>query len=46
MLFAVLKHFDSLREVEIGMQAEAHKRAKRLGKTALYDGFNHHFAVR
>ena len=25
MLFAVFKHFDSLREVEIGMQAEAHK---------------------
>jgi hypothetical protein len=25
MLFAVLNHFDSLREVEIGMQAEAHK---------------------
>jgi hypothetical protein len=25
MLFAVFNHFDSLREVEIGMQAEAHK---------------------
>ena len=25
MLFGVLKHFDSLRELEIGMQAEAHK---------------------
>lgn len=25
MLFGVLKHFDSLREVEIGMKAEAHK---------------------
>lgn len=25
MLYGVLKHFDSLRELEIGMQAEAHK---------------------
>ena len=25
MLFGVLKHFDSLRELEIGMKAEAHK---------------------
>ena len=25
MLFAVFNHFDSLREVEVGMQAEAHK---------------------
>ncbi|GHT17113.1 hypothetical protein FACS189429_0530 [Bacteroidia bacterium] len=25
MLFAVFNHFDSLREIEIGMQAEAHK---------------------
>jgi hypothetical protein len=25
MLFAVFNHFDSLREVEIGMQSEAHK---------------------
>lgn len=25
MLFGVLKHFDSLRELEIGMQAEANK---------------------
>ena len=54
MLFGVLKHFDSLRELEIGMKAEAHKqppakelqgsdtRAEGLGKTALHDGFNHH----
>ena len=25
MLFGILKHFDSLRELEIGMKAEAHK---------------------
>lgn len=25
MLFGILKHFDSLREIEIGMKAEAHK---------------------
>lgn len=25
MLFGVLKHFDSLRELEIGMKAECHK---------------------
>ncbi|EEX18170.1 DUF4372 domain-containing protein [Prevotella veroralis] len=25
MLFSVLKHFDSLREVEIGMKAEVYK---------------------
>ncbi len=25
MLFGMLKHFDSLRELEIGMKAEAHK---------------------
>ena len=25
MLYGILKHFDSLRELEIGMQAEAHK---------------------
>ena len=25
MLFGILKHFDSLRELEIGMEAEAHK---------------------
>ena len=30
MLFGVLKHFDSLRELEIGMKAEAHK-LKHLG---------------
>jgi hypothetical protein len=30
MLFAVFNHFDSLREIEIGMQAEAHK-FKHLG---------------
>ena len=27
MLFGILKHFDSLRELEIGMKAEAHKLA-------------------
>ena len=27
MLYGVLKHFDSLREIEIGMQAEANKLA-------------------
>ena len=25
MLFGILKHFDSLRELEVGMKAEAHK---------------------
>lgn len=30
MLFGILKHFDSLRELEIGMKAEAHK-LKHLG---------------
>ena len=25
MLFGILKHFDSMRELEIGMKAEAHK---------------------
>ena len=32
MLFGVLKHFDSLRELEIGMKAEAHK----LGYLGMY----------
>ena len=32
MLFGVLKHFDSLRELEIGMKAEAHK-LRHLGMT-------------
>ncbi len=30
MLFGVLKHFDSLRELEIGIKAEAHKLGHRL----------------
>ena len=34
MLFGILKHFDSLRELEIGMKAEAHKPG-RLGMSYL-----------
>ena len=33
MLFGILKHFDSLRELEIGMKAEAHK-LQHLGLTS------------
>ncbi len=31
MLFSILKHFDSLRELEIDMKAEAHKLHHFLG---------------
>ena len=34
MLFGILKHFDSLRELEIGMKAEAHK-LRHLGMSYL-----------